>query len=99
MSLLAVVCVWCVEEGECFPNGSVALSCGSMMPVHPPFTPSTSSPPFTLSASSATYKPGGVVTVTVEVMKNSSTEFQGFLLQARSRKGQGNKSFRGEYVP
>ncbi|XP_074508455.1 putative ferric-chelate reductase 1 isoform X2 [Sebastes fasciatus] len=87
MLLLAVVCVCCVEKCVCFPNGSVALSCGNMMPVHPPFTPSTSSPPFTLSTSGGAYRPGGVITVTVEVVKNSSTEFQGFLLQARSRQG------------
>ncbi|XP_067460726.1 putative ferric-chelate reductase 1 [Thunnus thynnus] len=87
MLLLAVVCVWRVEEGVCFPNGSVASSCGDMMPVHPPFTPSISSPPFILSTSGATYRPGGLITVTVEVVKNSSTEFQGFLLQARSREG------------
>ncbi|TKS80417.1 ADAMTS-like protein 2 [Collichthys lucidus] len=84
--LLALMCVCCVEDCVCFPNGSVAFSCGNMMPVHPPFSPSTSSPPFTLSPSSATYRPGGVISVTVEVVKNSSTEFQGFLLQARSRK-------------
>nr|XP_046263596.1 putative ferric-chelate reductase 1 [Scatophagus argus] len=85
--LLAVVCVWCVEECACFPNGSVAFSCGNMMPVHPPFSPSTSSPPFTLTTSSSTYTPGGVISVTVEAVQNSSTEFQGFLLQARSREG------------
>ncbi|KAI3374490.1 hypothetical protein L3Q82_006310 [Scortum barcoo] len=62
MLLLAVVSVWCVEVCVCFPNGSVAISCGSMMPVHPPFTPSTSSPPFTLSTCSATYRPGEVIT-------------------------------------
>lgn len=62
--LLAVVCAWCVEECVCFPNGSVAFSCGNMMPVHPPFTPSTRSPPFTLSASSATYRPGGLISGT-----------------------------------
>ncbi|XP_036939231.1 putative ferric-chelate reductase 1 [Acanthopagrus latus] len=88
MSLLAVVCVMCVEEYVGFPNGSVVISCGNMMPVHPPFTPSTSSPPFTLSTSSATYRPGGVITVTMEMVKNSSMEFQGFLLQARSWNGQ-----------
>ncbi|XP_018535158.1 putative ferric-chelate reductase 1 [Lates calcarifer] len=84
---MLVMCVWCVEESVCFPNGSVAFSCGNMMPVHPPFTPSTTSPPFTLSTSSATYRPGGHITVTVEVVNNSSTEFQGFLLQARSTQG------------
>ncbi|XP_033507293.1 ferric-chelate reductase 1 [Epinephelus lanceolatus] len=88
MLLLAVVCVCFVEECVCFPNGSVAFSCGTMMPVHPPFTPSTSSPPFTVSTSSTAYTPGGVITVMVEVVKDSSTEFQGFLLQARSRQGQ-----------
>lgn len=61
MLLLAALCTWCVEECECYPNGSVAISCGNLMPVHPPFTPSTSSPPFTLSASSATYRPGGLI--------------------------------------
>ncbi|XP_034469550.1 putative ferric-chelate reductase 1 [Hippoglossus hippoglossus] len=85
--LFIFMCVCCVEECVCFPNGSVAFSCGNMMPVHPPYKPSTSNPPFTLSTSSATYTPGGVITVTVEVVKNSSTEFQGFLLQARSRQG------------
>ncbi|XP_068455281.1 putative ferric-chelate reductase 1 [Clinocottus analis] len=84
--LCAAVCVCCVQQCVGFPNGSVAFSCSSMTPVHPPFIPSTSSPPFTLSTSSASYRPGGVITVTVEV-KNSSTDFQGFLLQARSMAG------------
>ncbi|XP_047445092.1 putative ferric-chelate reductase 1 [Mugil cephalus] len=88
LSLLVAVCVWRVDVCVCFPNGSVAISCGSMMPVHPPFTPSATVPPVTVSTSSATYRPGEVITVTVEVMKNSSTEFQGFLLQARSKKQQ-----------
>uniref|UniRef100_A0A3B4XBI7 Secreted protein n=1 Tax=Seriola lalandi dorsalis TaxID=1841481 RepID=A0A3B4XBI7_SERLL len=64
VSLLVLMCVCCVEECVCFPNGSVAFSCGNMMPVHPPYAPSTSSPPFTLSTSSATYRPGGVITGT-----------------------------------
>ncbi|XP_035813357.1 putative ferric-chelate reductase 1 [Amphiprion ocellaris] len=80
-----LLCVCCVDRCVSFPNGSVAFSCGNMMPVHPPFTPSTSSPPFTLSTSSATYRPGDVITVTLAVVDNSSSEFQGFLLQARSR--------------
>uniref|UniRef100_A0A8C3AG74 Secreted protein n=1 Tax=Cyclopterus lumpus TaxID=8103 RepID=A0A8C3AG74_CYCLU len=63
-ALLVAVCVCCVQECVGFPNGSVAFSCGSMMPVHPPFTPSASSPPFTLATSSATYRPGGVITGT-----------------------------------
>lgn len=111
--ILAAACVWCAEECACFPNGSVALSCGDMMPIHPPFKPSSSTPPVILSASSATYRPGGLITrewiwfsrlirpavtysrfslllVTVEVVQNSSTEFQGFLVQARSRQGNGN---------
>ncbi|XP_060899774.1 ferric-chelate reductase 1 isoform X1 [Labrus mixtus] len=88
LRLFAVlVCVCCVEECVCFPNGSVAFSCGSLMPVHPPFTPSTSSPPFMVSTSSTTYRPGGVITVMLEVETSSSTEFQGFMLQARSRGG------------
>ncbi|XP_035491644.2 putative ferric-chelate reductase 1 [Scophthalmus maximus] len=81
---LVLMCVCCVEQRVCFPNGSVASSCGSLMPAHPPFSPSARSPPFTLSTSSTTYRPGGVVTVTVEVVESSPSEFQGFLLQARS---------------
>lgn len=50
------------EVCECFPNGSLALSCGDMMPFHPPFSPSTNPPPFTLSTSSATFRPGGIIT-------------------------------------
>ncbi|XP_022059973.1 putative ferric-chelate reductase 1 isoform X2 [Acanthochromis polyacanthus] len=83
--MLALLCVCCVHRCVCFPNGSVAFSCGNMMPVHPPFTPSTSSPPFTVSTSAATYRPGDVITVTLAVVDNSSSQFQGFLLQARSR--------------
>lgn len=59
--LLAAVCVWCAEECVCFPNGSVAPSCGSMMPTHPPYKPSNSTPPVKLSVSSATYRPGGLI--------------------------------------
>ncbi|XP_028282975.1 ferric-chelate reductase 1-like [Parambassis ranga] len=88
MSLLAVVCFWHADKCVCFPNGSVAFSCEDMTPVHPPFTPSTSIPPVTVSTSSANYRPGGVITVTVEVLEKSSLEFEGFLLQARSRSQQ-----------
>ncbi|XP_054451987.1 putative ferric-chelate reductase 1 [Anoplopoma fimbria] len=36
---------------------------------------------------SSSHLPNSLLAVTVEVVKNSSTEFQGFLLQARSREG------------
>lgn len=62
VDLLLMTCVLCGEVCECFPNGSLALSCGDMMPYHPPFSPSTNSPPFTLSTSSATFRPGGMIT-------------------------------------
>ncbi|XP_074545686.1 putative ferric-chelate reductase 1 [Halichoeres trimaculatus] len=57
------------------------------MPVHPPFSPSSSRPPFIVSTPSSTYRPGGVLTVMVEAETNSSSDFQGFLLQARSGSG------------
>ncbi|KAK5859413.1 hypothetical protein PBY51_020968 [Eleginops maclovinus] len=81
---LTAVCVACVQQCVCYPDGSVLPACGNMLPEHPPFTPATSSPPYTVSVDSAAYKPGGLLIVTVEV-KNSSTYFEGFLLQARSR--------------
>ncbi|XP_075871720.1 putative ferric-chelate reductase 1 isoform X2 [Nelusetta ayraudi] len=85
--LLLMACGMFGEVCECFPNGSLALSCGDMMPYHPPFSPSTNSPPFTLSTSSATFRPGGIITVTLEVSGGVSAEFQGFMLQARSMEG------------
>lgn len=60
--LLLVACGLSGELCECFPNGSLALSCGDMMPYHPPFSPSTDSPPFILTTSSATFRPGGTIT-------------------------------------
>uniref|UniRef100_A0A8D3BD24 Secreted protein n=1 Tax=Scophthalmus maximus TaxID=52904 RepID=A0A8D3BD24_SCOMX len=70
---LVLMCVCCVEQRVCFPNGSVASSCGSLMPAHPPFSPSARSPPFTLSTSSTTYRPGGVVTGTCVLQRSHSS--------------------------
>uniref|UniRef100_A0A672FZU6 Secreted protein n=1 Tax=Salarias fasciatus TaxID=181472 RepID=A0A672FZU6_SALFA len=60
--LVLAVCVCHLDRCVCFPNGSVAFSCGHMLPVHPPYSAAASSPPFTVSASSSTYRPGGVIT-------------------------------------
>ncbi|KAG7526523.1 hypothetical protein JOB18_041411 [Solea senegalensis] len=85
LSLFAVLCMCGVQQCLCFPNGSVAYSCAHMIPGHPPYKPSNSNPPFTVSTSRATYRPGGVITVTLEVNNSSSSYFEGFLLQARSK--------------
>uniref|UniRef100_A0A3Q1HPN6 Reelin domain-containing protein n=1 Tax=Anabas testudineus TaxID=64144 RepID=A0A3Q1HPN6_ANATE len=51
-----------LRESVCYPNGQVEASCASMMPQHNLFLPSTSSPPYNVSASSDTYRPGQVIT-------------------------------------
>ncbi|XP_028329384.1 putative ferric-chelate reductase 1 [Gouania willdenowi] len=81
LCVLCVVCVCCVQRSVCFSNGSVSYSCDHMIPGHSSIAPSLLSAPYAVSASSATYRPGQKLTVT---LSSSSTQFKGFLLQARS---------------
>uniref|UniRef100_A0A3B3ZNZ7 Reelin domain-containing protein n=1 Tax=Periophthalmus magnuspinnatus TaxID=409849 RepID=A0A3B3ZNZ7_9GOBI len=61
-SVAVLVCGCWFDSSLCFPNGSVSLSCGSMLPVHEPYTANTSSPPYTLSTSADTYRLGNSIT-------------------------------------
>ncbi|KAJ3595370.1 hypothetical protein NHX12_004674 [Muraenolepis orangiensis] len=49
----------CVREGWGFSNGSVAYSCDSLLPGHVPHMASPLTSPYTVTASTATYRPGG----------------------------------------
>ncbi|XP_055008058.1 putative ferric-chelate reductase 1 isoform X2 [Boleophthalmus pectinirostris] len=82
-SVAVLVCVCWFDSSLCYPNGSVSISCESMIPVHLPYTANSSSPPYTLSASADTYRPGDSITVTLEV-QDATLYFEGFFLQARS---------------
>ncbi|KAJ8270316.1 hypothetical protein GJAV_G00112890 [Gymnothorax javanicus] len=52
-----------------------------MMPRHGSSTPQTTMPPFTISTSKSTYSPGDTLMVTLKA--TSSSQFEGFMLQAR----------------
>lgn len=62
-----------------YPNGLVQGSCSSMEPSHGASS-QTSAAPYSLSLSKSTYSAGQAITVTL----TGSTQFTGFLIQARS---------------
>ncbi|MBN3321585.1 FRRS1 reductase, partial [Atractosteus spatula] len=64
-----------------FPNGSVAISCDSMMPGHTGYVAQTSVPPFSVTTSKSTYAPGDLT------LETKTSVFEGFLLQARKIDG------------
>ncbi|XP_075688333.1 putative ferric-chelate reductase 1 [Rhinoderma darwinii] len=73
-----------VPHVSTFSNGLVYKSCDTMMPEHRT-VPQTTEPPYSLSASSYSYRPGVEITVTLQA--NPETYFEGFLLQARTVPG------------
>lgn len=62
-----------------YPNGLVQDSCSSMEPSHGASS-QNSAAPYSLSLSKSTYSAGQAITVTL----TGSTQFTGFLIQARS---------------
>ncbi|KAK7939987.1 hypothetical protein WMY93_003313 [Mugilogobius chulae] len=84
LAVLLLLCGCWFDSSSCYSNGSVSVACENMLPVHDPFSSDSGSPPFTLSASADTYRPGERITVTLEVRDNSTSPFQGFFVQARS---------------
>ncbi|XP_069795133.1 putative ferric-chelate reductase 1 isoform X2 [Narcine bancroftii] len=64
-----------------YSSGQVSGVCTSMAPNHGP-SAQTSDAPFQVTASSSTFNPGDVITVTLK--SNLGVNFRGFLLEARS---------------
>ncbi|XP_039526368.1 putative ferric-chelate reductase 1 [Pimephales promelas] len=68
----------CFGIVQCYPNGLVSESCGSLMPVHGS-NAQTSVPPFTVTVDKTTFKEGDEITVSLNA---PSENFEGFMLQA-----------------
>ncbi|OCT85250.1 putative ferric-chelate reductase 1 [Xenopus laevis] len=81
---LLVFCLL-INSAQPFGNGKISLACDTMTPVHKTFTTQVSMAPYRVSASSYTFSPGDEITVTL--LANSNTTFEGFFLQARSVSG------------
>uniref|UniRef100_W5LYR9 Reelin domain-containing protein n=1 Tax=Lepisosteus oculatus TaxID=7918 RepID=W5LYR9_LEPOC len=81
---LLLMNAYLVTDVFSFPNGSVAISCDSMIPGHTGYVAQTSVPPFSVTTSKSTYAPGDQITVTLET---KTSVFEGFLLQARKIDG------------
>ncbi|MBN3295623.1 FRRS1 reductase, partial [Amia calva] len=64
----------------CYPTSLFTFDCLSMTPEDSVFQAQTSPAPYSIKTSQSTYKPGDLITVTLEA--NSGEYFQGFLLQA-----------------
>ncbi|XP_007885285.1 putative ferric-chelate reductase 1 [Callorhinchus milii] len=64
-----------------YSSGLVQNVCESMMPQHG-FAAQTSSAPYTIIVNTTTFKPGDVISVTLQ--GNSGAQFKGFLLEARA---------------
>ncbi|XP_062335519.1 putative ferric-chelate reductase 1 [Osmerus eperlanus] len=73
---LILACI--VQVVRCYPTGSVLNSCLDMRPVHGG-TAQQSTPPFTITTDRTSYEDGVVITVNLQ----ASTQFKGFMLQAR----------------
>ncbi|XP_077101171.1 putative ferric-chelate reductase 1 [Siphateles boraxobius] len=69
----------CVGFVQCFPNGLVSGSCGSLFPNHGSIA-QTSSSPFTVIADKTAFKKGDEIRVSLNTQ--SGDYFKGFMLQA-----------------
>ncbi|XP_040264684.1 putative ferric-chelate reductase 1 [Bufo bufo] len=70
-----------VSHVSTYSNGLVYKACDTMMPQHG-VSAQTTEPPYSVFASSHTYRPAEEITVTLQA--SPETYFEGFLLQARS---------------
>ncbi|XP_050950548.1 putative ferric-chelate reductase 1 [Labeo rohita] len=86
VEILLLLCVCCVRRVTAYPGGQVENSCESMTPNHPDFEPQTDGSPYKVFVNSTTFTPGQTITVTLQAAENTS-EFQGFMLQAREVHG------------
>ncbi|XP_059169382.1 putative defense protein [Physella acuta] len=69
-----------VRTGSCFPNGvGVDPACTNMIPLHGAAS-QTTTPPYNIIVSPASYTPGQPVTVT---LSGNPSSFKGFMIQAR----------------
>ncbi|KAL3878437.1 hypothetical protein ACJMK2_030787 [Sinanodonta woodiana] len=66
----------------CYPYGAPSETCSTMLPSHG-VSPSSTTPPYTITTSKSTYRPNDQITVTLQA--NSGQNFKGFLLQARKK--------------
>ena len=69
--LLLAAVLGLLREGRGYSNGLVAASCETLLPAHGSTTPSSQAPPYTLSASASTYRPGASITGTTLVLNIS----------------------------
>ncbi|XP_077309185.1 putative ferric-chelate reductase 1 [Lithobates pipiens] len=84
-SFALIFLAWFSVGVDAYGNGQVTAACSTMMPSHGA-SAQTSSSPYVLTLSKTTYSPGEKITVTL-TSSSGSTQFQGFLIQARSVSG------------
>ncbi|XP_041447468.1 putative ferric-chelate reductase 1 [Xenopus laevis] len=80
---LLIFCL--INSVQPFGNGKISLACDTMTPSHKTYTTQVSMPPYRVSASSYSFSPGDKITVTL--LANPNTTFEGFFLQARAVSG------------
>ncbi|XP_058269280.1 putative ferric-chelate reductase 1 isoform X2 [Hemibagrus wyckioides] len=83
--LFLLLKMYTLSQVHAYPDGSIAPACDSMIPTHPSFLPQSTVAPYRVTANRTTYTPGDVIRVTLESV--NSTEFEGFMLQARTSSG------------
>ncbi|XP_034166527.2 putative ferric-chelate reductase 1 [Pangasianodon hypophthalmus] len=77
--------MYTLSSVHAYPNGDIAPVCDSMMPTHTPFMPQNITEPYRVRVDRRTCRPGDMIRVTLESV--DSTEFEGFMLQARPSSG------------
>lgn len=91
--LLVSVLVYYWVPADCYANGKVKESCGSMEPHHHQHGQTTPSP-YHLETNTTTFSPGDQI----QVILTGTSYFEGFLLQARDAANQGSVSTVGTFT-
>ncbi|KAK3603380.1 hypothetical protein CHS0354_025992 [Potamilus streckersoni] len=85
---------YCLVVVSTYPTGAPSLACDDMIPAHEP-TMATGHLPFHMTLSSTYYKPGSIITGSIN--PDAGHTIKGFLIQARADNGNG--ALTGEFRP
>ncbi|XP_076071249.1 putative ferric-chelate reductase 1 homolog [Mytilus galloprovincialis] len=82
-SVLFVITALVIQRIQGFGTGAPASKCGDMFPSHSQIQPENSLPPYTLTASSYTYKQGDTITITL--VSPTRASFAGYIIGAKDQ--------------
>ncbi|XP_052088311.1 putative ferric-chelate reductase 1 homolog [Mytilus californianus] len=81
--VLFVITAFVIQRIQGYGTGAPQSKCGDMFPLHSRIQPENGLPPYTLTASSYTYKQGDTITVTLASPTGAS--FAGYILGAKDQ--------------